>query len=102
LKIGPGMGLIVCVLLPIVLLLFGILDVLQTASAILLLGGLWAITYGIVFGKVGSKLYNVGAGVVVVSVSTFVFFPLQYVLGLVLISAIAMVLISVAATRKKS
>lgn len=101
-KIGPGMGVIVCVLLPLVLLLFGILDAAQTLSGILLLGGLWAIAFGIMFGKRGNRLYNVGSGIVVVAFSTFIFFPLQYVLGLVLICAIAIVLISVATTRKKA
>jgi len=101
LKIGSGMGLIVCILVPIVLLLFGVLDELQTASAILLLGGLWAIAFGVLFGKAGNRLYNVGVGIVVVALSTFLFFPLQYVAGLVLISVIAVVLASVATTRKK-
>ena len=100
-KVGPGMGLIICVLLPLVLLLFGILDVTQTASGILLLGGLWAIAYGVLFGVARNKLYNIGSGIIVVAFSTFVFFPLQYVLGLVLISVMAIVVTSIATTRKK-
>jgi hypothetical protein len=95
------MGLIVCILLPIVLLLFGILHPLQTASAILLLGGLWAIAYGIAFGKAGNRMYNASSGIVAVALSTFIFFPLQYVIGLVLISVIAIVVVSVAITNKK-
>ncbi len=95
------MGLIVCILLPIVLLLFGVLDKLQTISGILLLCGLWAIIYGVTFGKITDRLYDVGAGIIVIAISTFVFFPIQYVAGLVLISIIGLVLASVAMPRKK-
>jgi hypothetical protein len=102
LKIGLGMGLIICVLLPVVLLLFGIIDDPQTASAILLLAGLWTVAYGILLGKAGDRLYNVGFGIVVALASTFIFLPLQYVLGLVLISVIVIVLASVATSRKKT
>jgi predicted MFS family arabinose efflux permease len=98
---GSGMGLIICILVPVVLLLFGILDIVQTASGILLLCGLWAIVYGVAFGKIADRLYDVGAGVVVIAISTFVVLPLQYVAGLVLISIIAIVLTSIAMPRKK-
>ena len=101
-KIGLGVGLIICVLLPVVLLLFGIIDTVQTASAILLLGGLWTAAYGILLGKTGDRLYNVGFGIVVAVISTFIFLPLQYVVGLVLISVIAIVLASVTTSRKKT
>lgn len=95
------MGLIVCILLPVVLLLFGVLDKLQTVSGILLLCGLWAIIYGVIFGQIKDKLYDIGAGIIVIAISTFVFFPIQYVAGLVLISIIGLVLASVAMPRKK-
>jgi hypothetical protein len=101
LKVGSGMGLIICILVPVVLLLFGILDFVQTLSGVLLLSGLWAILYGAVFGKIADRFYDVGAGVVVIAISTFVFLPLQYVAGLVLLSIIAIVLTSVAMPRKK-
>lgn len=100
-KIGSGMGLIICILVPVVLLLFGILDIVQAVSGILLLCGLWAILYGAVFGKIADRFYDVGAGVVVIAISTFVFLPLQYVAGLVLISIITIVLTSIAMPRKK-
>ncbi len=95
------MGLIVCILVPVVLLLFGVLDVVQTVSGILLLCGLWAIAYGVVFGRIADRFYDVGAGVVVIAISTFVFLPIQYVAGLVLLSIIAIVLTSIAMPRKK-
>lgn len=95
------MGLIICVLAPIVLLLFGVLSILQTVSAILLLAGLWAVVYGLMFSGIGSRLYNVGAGIIVVAISTFLFLPLQYVAGLVVISIIAIVIASMTTSRKK-
>jgi hypothetical protein len=86
---------------PIVLLLFGSLTVSQTASGILLLAGLWAVTHGLVFGRASDRLYNIGAGIVVVAISTFIFFPVQYVLGLVLIAVIAIVLAAVVVNGRK-
>jgi len=98
-KIGPGMGMIVCILVPIVLLLFGILTIMQALAGILLLSGLWAIVYGIVFARLRDRVYDIGAGIIVIAVSTFVFLPVEYVLGLVLISVIAIVLTSITMTR---
>jgi hypothetical protein len=100
-KIGPGAGLVICVLVPVVLRLFGIIGTIQTASGILLLGGLWAVLYGVMFANVRDRLYDVGAGIVVVAISTFLFLPLQYVLGLVLLSVIVLVVTSVVTAGKK-
>jgi hypothetical protein len=91
--------LIICFLVPIVLLLFGILTILQAIAGILLLSGLWAVAYGIIFARLRDRLYNVGAGIIVIAISTFVFLPIEYVLGLVLISVIAIVLTSITMTR---
>jgi len=100
-KIGAGAGLIVCILLPIVLLLFGILDVSQTASGIVLLSGLWAVVYGLIFGGSGNRLYYVGSGIVIALISTFLYLPLQDVLGLVLLAVIVIVIASVMTGHKK-
>ena len=96
------MGLLVCVLVPVVLLLFGVLDVSQTASAVLLLAGLWAIAYGLLFSKSGNKMYTIGIGIIVAVLSTLLFLPLQYVIGLVLIAVIAIVLATVVIGRNKA
>jgi hypothetical protein len=102
LKISFGMGLILCVLVPIVLLLFGSLTISQTASGILLLAGLWAVAHGLAFGRSSDRLYNVGAGVIVVAISTFIFFPVEYVLGFVLIAVIVIVLAAVVVNGRKT
>lgn len=95
------MGLIISVLAPIVLFLLGILTVLQTIAGILLLSGLWAVAYGLIFAKLSGRLYNVGAGVIVVALSTFVFLPLQYVLALVLIVVMALAVTSITVDRNR-
>ena len=100
-KVGFGAGLIICFLLPIVLLLFGVLGVAEAAAGILLLGGLWGVVYGIMFAKDRDRFYDVGFGIVVAVLSTFDFLPLQYVLGLVLLSVIGIVVSSMTMGRKK-
>jgi hypothetical protein len=95
LKIGLGIGLLVCVLVPVSLLLFGIVDDAQTASLILFLGGLWTVAFGAVFGGRKDRLYNVGFGIIVAILSTFIFLPLQYTAGLVVISIVVLTLASI-------
>ena len=95
------MGLIVCVLVPVILFLFGVLTISQATSGILLLAGLWAVAYGVIFAKMRDRLYNVGAGVIVIAISTFIFISPVYVLGLVLIAVAAIVIASVAINRNE-
>jgi uncharacterized membrane protein HdeD (DUF308 family) len=95
LRVGPGVGVLVCVLVPVALLLFGVVSVTQTASLVLLLAGLWTVVYGVALGKSKDRLYNVGSGIVVAVLSTFIFLPLQYTAGLVVVSIVAVVLASV-------
>jgi hypothetical protein len=101
-KIGLGAGLAVCLLLPVVLFLFGILGDAQAAAAVLLLGGLWTVLYGFAFARSRDRFYDVGFGIIVALLSTFDFLPLQYVFGLVLLSVIAIVVASAAMGRGKT
>jgi predicted membrane protein len=94
-KTGWGIGLLVCVLLPVALLLFGIVDVAQTAALILLLAGLWTAVFGVVFENANDRFYDVGFGIIVAVLSTFVFLPVQYAAGLVVVSVIGIILASV-------
>jgi len=95
LKVGPGVGVLICVLVPVALLLFGVVSVAQTASLVLLLAGLWAVVYGAALGKSKDRLYNVGSGIVVADLSTFIVLPLQYTAGLVVVSIVVVVVASV-------
>jgi hypothetical protein len=97
LRTGYGVGLIIAVLLPVALFLFGLLSPLQLVSAMLLLGGLWTLVFALFLGTKGDRMYSSGAGVVVALVSTFIIIPLQYTAGLVLIAIIGFVVIDVLA-----
>ena len=99
-KIGLGIGLLVCVLVPVALLLFGIVDDAQTAALILFLGGAWTVAFGAALGSRKDRLYNVGFGIVVAVFSTFIYLPLQDTAGLVIVSLVAIILASILAKPK--
>jgi hypothetical protein len=100
LRVQLGIGLIIAVLLPLVLLLFGILRPYETISAMLLLAGLWILVFSVTYGSSRDRTYNVGTGLIIALLSTFYFIPLRYTIGLVLIAVIGMVVISVVAKPK--
>jgi hypothetical protein len=93
-KTGLGAGLIATVLLPVALLLFGTLKFDQTFSAILLLSGLWTLVFGLLIEKKEERLYYSGFGVVVALLSTFLFIPLRFTAGLVVVAIVALALTS--------
>jgi hypothetical protein len=92
-RIGLGVGLIATVLVPLALLLFGTLKPAQTLSAILLLSGAWALVFGLLMEMKQERLYYSGFGLVVAIMSTFLFIPLQYTAGLVLVAFVVLALI---------
>jgi len=94
------MGLLVCVLVPLALLLFGVVDDEQTAALVLLLGGIWTVVFGVALGRKKERLYNVGFGILVAVLSSFIVLPLQYTAGLVVVSFVAIILASVVARPK--
>jgi len=91
-RIGLGVGLVATVLLPLAFLLFGLLKARQTFPAILLLSGLWALVFGLLMEHKQERLYYSGFGVVVALLSTYLFLPLQYTAGLVLVAFVALAL----------
>jgi len=95
LKIGLGIGLLVAVLLPVALVLFGIVDYAHAAALVLLLGGLWTVIFGLTFASKRDRLYDAGFGIIIVVFSTFIVLPLQYTAGLVVVSIIAVILASI-------
>lgn len=101
-KVGFGIGLLLCFLIPIALLLFSVVTAEQAASLVFLLAGLWAVAFGVAFASKKDKLYQVGFGVVVAVLSTFIVLPLQYTAGLVVLSVIGIVLASIAERPKAS
>jgi hypothetical protein len=91
--IGLGVGLIATVLLPIALLLFGLLGPVQTISAVLLLSGLWALSFGLLMKGRDERLYYSGFGIVVALLSTFIVVPYAYTAGLVIVAVVALALV---------
>jgi predicted membrane channel-forming protein YqfA (hemolysin III family) len=102
LKVGFGIGLLLCFLIPIALLLFSVVSVAQTASLVFLLAGLWAVVFGLAFASRKDRLYQIGFGIVVAVLSTFIVLPLQYTAGLVVLSVIGVALASIAERPKAS
>lgn len=99
-KIGLGIGGIVVVLVAVALLLFGLLNPLETLSLILFLTGAWVILFGAIFGQKRDRFYNGGWGTVIALLATFYFLPLQYTIGLVLLGIVVIILISVSQRSK--
>jgi hypothetical protein len=93
-RIGLGIGLIVTVLLPVALLLFEVLRVVQTVSAILLLSGLWTLIFGLLMERKNERLYYSGFGAIVILLSTFLFIPFRFTAGLVIVAIVALAVIS--------
>lgn len=91
--IGLGYGLIATVLLPVALLLFRVLDALETIAAVLLLSGLWALVFGLFMERKEERLYYSGLGAIVALLSTFLFIPAEYTAGLVLVALVALALV---------
>ncbi|HVC27564.1 MAG TPA: hypothetical protein VND40_05330 [Nitrososphaerales archaeon] len=92
-RIGLGAGLIATVLLPIAFLLFGLLKAGQTLPAILLLSGLWVLVFGLMMEGKQERLYYSGFGAMVALLSTYLFVPVQYTVGLVLVALVVLALI---------
>ncbi len=93
-RIGLGIGLIVTVLVPIALVLFGVLRPVAALSAILLLSGLWTFAFGLFMEPKTDRLYYSGFGVIVALLSTFHFIAFRYTAGLVVVAIVVLALIS--------
>jgi predicted MFS family arabinose efflux permease len=75
-------------------LLFEILRVIQTVSAILLLGGLWVLVFGLLLDRKNERLYYSGFGAIIALLSTFLFIPLRFTAGLVIVAIVVLAIIS--------
>lgn len=99
-----GIGLVIAVLVPIALWLFEILTFYGALAGILLMAGLWIwiLAFGVTFGARPDRLYNVAMGLIIAILCTFYFIPARFTLGLVLVAAIAMVVLSVAVRPRRA
>jgi hypothetical protein len=101
LRIQLGIGLVIAVLLPLALFLFGVLKPYGAISAILLLAGLWILVFGVTFGAKVDRIYNVAMGLIIAILCTFYFIPARFTLGLVVIAIIAMIVLSLVVRPKQ-
>ena len=100
-RVQLGIGLVIAVLLPLALLLFGALTPYGAIAAVLLLAGLWILVFGVTFGAKVDRIYNVAMGLIIAILCTFYFVPARFTLGLVVVAAIAMVVLSLVVKPKQ-
>lgn len=98
-RIAYGEGVVVAILLPFVLLLFGLVSLSVSLFLILLLFGLWTLVSAFAIARKEERNYFLLWGLILACVSTIFVIPVAYAIGLVLIAIIASVFIY-ASTRK--
>ncbi len=98
-RLAYGEGIIVAILAPLVVLLFGKITVLQTFFAVFLLVGLWTLVSAFLLMALRVRMYYVAWGLILSSVSSAFIIHIQYAIALILIAIIAALLINVV-TRK--
>lgn len=101
LRVGLGIGLIICVLLSVALALFGVTNLFQTIAVLLALAGIWTLIHGLFIGREQDRLYHIGLGVIVALLSTFIFLPIQYTLGLVVVSIMIVIVVGYTVARPR-
>src|SRR5208283_5492263 len=101
LRVQLGIGLVIAVLLPLALLLFDVLKPYGAIAAMLLLAGLWILVFGVTFGARVDRIYNVSMGLIIAILCTFYFIPARFTLGLVVVAAIAMIVLSLVVRPKQ-
>ncbi len=94
-RLGWGIGTIVAILVSAAVYSFGLVDVKDTVSLVLLLEGLWTIVCAVVVVDRKDGWYYAGWGVVLAFLSSFAFLPAGYTIGLVLISIVMLILLYV-------
>lgn len=99
-RMGYSSGIVVGILLPLALLLFGVTSPLRSLSLIFLFCGVWTIIFGFYYQREKSYWIGWGAGIAVLSSIAIV--PLRYTIGLVLIVIVILVLATAFGRRSKS
>jgi hypothetical protein len=93
-------GYVVAIFLALILYLFGIINALETVSALFLFIGLWTIALG--FAYKGERMYYFGWGACIAVLCTFIVLPLSYTLGLVLVVIVALIIINAMIPRRST
>ena len=94
-------GVLVAILAPIVVYLFGFgkIDLLETSFLVFLFLGVWTLVsvFTLMFGR--ARMYYIVWGLILASFSSIFIIRIQYALALIILAVLASVLINVA-TRK--
>ena len=98
-RLAYGEGVIVAILAPFIVLLFGKITVLQTFFAVFLLLGLWTLVSAFLLMALKDRIYYITWGLILSCFSSAFIIHIQYAIALILIAIIAALLINVA-TRK--
>jgi hypothetical protein len=93
LKNSFGLGAIVVALIAIILELLGILNLYAAIAAFLFMFGAWSVVSGVVLVDRKDLYYYVGWGLVLASLSTAYFIPLQYSVAVAIIFIIIIIII---------
>ncbi len=99
-RMGYASGVVVGILLPIALYLFGIVTPIRSLSLIFLLVGVWTILFGYFYQ--GEKGYWIGWGAGIAVLSTVAIVPFSYTLGLVLMVIVILILATAFGRRTKT
>jgi hypothetical protein len=99
LRLAYGEGVIIAVLAPFVVLLFGKITVLQTFFSVFALVGLWTVLSAFILMGQKNRIFYLSWGLILLGLSSAFITHLQYAIALILIAIMASLLINVA-TRK--
>jgi hypothetical protein len=92
-------GVLVAILAPIVIYLFGKIDLLETSFLVFLLLGVWTLVSAFAMMSGHARMYYIVWGLILASFSSIFIIRIQYALALIILAVLASVLINVA-TRK--
>jgi hypothetical protein len=100
-RLAYGEGVILAILAPFVVLLFGKISILQTFFAVFFLVGVWTLISAFILMREKDRTYYLTWGLIIASLSSAFIVHIQYAVALILIAIIAALLYNVA-TRKES
>lgn len=98
-RLAYGEGVILAVLVPFVVYLFGKITILQTFFSVFALIGLWTLISALILMGARERIYYLTWGLILLSISSAFVTRIQYAVAFILLAIIASLLINVT-TRK--
>jgi len=99
LRLAYGEGVLVAILAPFIVLLFGKITVLQTFFAVFLLLGLWTLVSAFLLMAVKDRIFYITWGLILSGISSAFIIHIQYAVAFILIAILAALVINVATRR---